>query len=342
MVSALVVSTAGAAAGGGGRGRGGLAFADGTWVGTITQAASLDVSEAQSQQGGGGSFDLRVAGGAVTRGNFTFTVVQNLSAPEGTGVGTLTGHGIITGDAGSPTIETEAAALEGTITIRGISFPITMGFPGGVGNLTMTRATCDVVYGTLEPIARATAEASGIGVNALVYDFVATRSPTEEGELDEAFLEQLNLLMEGMNELTQLIDGGGTFVETSLSKLLEQAEALERAISHSPRCGLGRESMRRGQLLELPMQRLLEAILRNPDSIAGIQVRSLIEAAIRTGTIARGANRGLAQGLRTLLGTKLDAAIASDDIVTIGNLGAAAESMGWDDEARRAQRAVGR
>ncbi len=285
---------------------------------------------------GSGVFSLSVDGGTVTAGSYEASATGSFESPAGPGasaVGTLTAAGTITGAADEPIIENVTAHLEGTVTVGGVSIPLSQDAGGDSMVITILSATCSVVIGTVEPEVRARVEGT-VGITDLSSRFVATRQSASGRERSEDFsTEIVSLIVEGDEVVADAADGSidvGRFLD-----LLHRSERLAESIPRNARCTTATATDHLATVASV-VANLLEVIIANPDAFGAVEVQVALEAAVRSGLAGPSGRPDLLGDMRDVLGDKIAAAADAGDDVSMPRLGAAASTMGWEAEAAAA------
>ena len=311
-------------------------FADGEWIGDMVAGFGFAFDGTTGGSGGSGVFSLSVEGGDITAGSYEASAVGSFASslgPGGSGEGTLSAAGTITGAADEPIIENVTAKITGTITVGGVTIPLEQELGGDSMVITILSATCSVVIGTVEPEVRARVEGS-VTVTELSSRFVATRLSSSGGARAEDFsTEVVSLIVEGDEVVADAADG--SLDVTRFLTLLQRAERLAETIPRNTRCrGVGPGDHL--ATVASVVRSLLQVIVANPGPFGAVEIQAALEAAVRTGLAGPAGDPALINDMRGVVGDKIaDAADAGDDI-DVGRLGAAASMMGWAREAAAA------
>ncbi len=314
-----------------------LGFADGEWIGDMVAGFGFTVDGGGvGGSNGSGVFSLSVDGGSVTAGSYEASATGSFESPAGPGasaVGTLSAAGTITGAADEPIIENVTAHIDGTITVGGVSIPLSQDAGGDSMAITILSATCSVVVGTVEPEVRARVEGT-VGITDLSSRFVATRQSASGRERAEDFsTEIVSLIVEGDEVVADAADG--TIDVSRFLDLLHRSERLAESIPRNARCTTASATDHLATVASV-VANLLEVIIANPDAFGAVEVQVALEAAVRSGLAGPSGRPDLLADMRDVLGDKIAAAADAGDDVSMPRLGAAASTMGWEAEAAAA------
>jgi hypothetical protein len=284
---------------------------------------------------------LRVEGGSITAGSYEASATGSVTAPigrGGSGVGTLTAAGTITGASDEPIIENVTAKISATLTVGGVTFPFEQDFGGDSLTMTILSATCSLVIGTAEPETRARVE--GVSITNLSSRFVATRVSAGGRERAESFgTEIVSLIVEGDEVVADAADG--SIDVTRFLDLLLRAERLAESLPRNARCTTAGATDHLATVAAV-VANLLEVIVANPDLFGAAEIQVALEAAVRAGLAGPAGLPGLLADMRGAVGDKIAAAADAGDDVSMGPLGAAAQMMGWTREAAAASEYLAR
>ncbi|MFO7589317.1 MAG: hypothetical protein R6X23_00265 [Acidimicrobiia bacterium] len=185
-------------------------FADGEWIGDMVAGFGFAFDGTAGGSDGSGVFSLSVDGGTITAGSYEASAAGSFASslgPGGSGEGTLSASGTITGPADEPIIENVIARITGTITVGGVTVPLDQELGGGQMVITILSATCSVVIGTAEPDVRA-AVAGSVTITELSSRFVATRqSATPSERRDDFSTEVVSIIVAGDEVVADAADG---------------------------------------------------------------------------------------------------------------------------------------
>jgi hypothetical protein len=276
---------------------------------------------------------LSVDGGSITAGNYEASAVGEFVSelgPGASGMGTLTAAGTITGASDEPIIENVTAAINGTVTVGGVSIPFMQDLGGDSMTMTILSASCSVVIGTVEPEVRARVEGT-VGITSLSSRFVATRVSERGRTRAEDFgTEITSLIVEGDEVVADAADG--SIDVTRFLDLLLRAERLAESLPRNARCTTASATGHLSTVASV-VANLLEVIIENPDLFGATEVQVALEAAVRTGLAGPDGRPDLIADMRDVVGDAIAEAADADDGVAMSRLGAAAGMMGWTAEA---------
>ncbi len=322
-----------------------LAFADGTWHGTIVYGASISfgsgVSASATFQSGG--FDLTVDGGTITGGTFSASGSGQSVVPGGSAQLSADFSGTMSGTSAEPIVNGQSATFSGTASVGGLTVPVNLSF--GPGDFTplplqIVSATCALVSGRFEQTLVNTVQSAGGTVNSVVAHFTALR--TGDSASTEAALADL------MDKAQSIADGfasTGALDVAGLIDVVSQSENFSASLGTSTKCGLVTKAGSFNQVLTSIVADLLKLGVEHADKLSTYELWELSGMAVEVGAIGNGAldttfsDQMLSQ-LDTIFGARLDAAIVGHDTNTILMIQYAGTALGLPDLVSKAKAAL--
>jgi hypothetical protein len=173
-----------------------------------------------------------------------------------------------------------------------------------------------------------------VSITNLSSRFVATRVSASGRERAEDFsTEIVSLIVEGDEVVADAADG--SIDVTRFLDLLHRAERLAESLPRNARCTTAGATDHLATLAAV-VANLLEVIVANPDLFGAVEIQVALEAAVRAGLAGPAGLPDLLADMRDVVGDKIAAAADAGDDVSMGRLGAAAQMMGWTNEAAAA------
>lgn len=343
MVVALPARSVASAAGAGGPLR------DGTWAGTMSVGATLDVggsgAAAIVDAKGNGTFNMTLGGGTAT-GDYALGASANASlASQGGATGETEAVGVIDGTvegtASGPILQPGQAHFDvtGSVSVNGYQVPINQGFDFGPtdlisSTLVITSSSCTVASGTWAQEFKAAVQGAGVNVTKFSGSWAATYKGGATGAADAALTDILN---RGEALLSTWI-ASGQFDKDGLENVLVDAEHYAAAGPRNDACNAANKDVWASPLSGL-VERLLTA-LANSDSTTAEALNFGIGAGLRTGNLPS-VGDPLEGQLQAKASALLDQAIAGGARSDIELIAVSADNLGWSDISARAANALG-
>jgi hypothetical protein len=333
-----------AAAQGGNQGGKQLAFPDGTWQGTtlsaggtITQGDIFGAAEAEVY------FEFRVVEAEVAGGGMETSGSSASNVPGATANQTFSGTFELSGPAEEIAFE-GLTEFSGTVTAGGLTVPYEGSGEGG-GSFFPKTATCSKVTGDLAYRGRQVQAASGFATD-VVAPYVALR--VKDVEAEKVLAEFDALAVEINLALAAAAVSDGQQVVDQLFELVQRAWTILNHVHALKACGdipRGfKEGLADGYFAEV-FQVLVSALLARRDSLTTAQLLSILGVAYQTGVVGAAApDLVLAEDILNqfadVLSARVDDALAEGDIQSLTEILAAAEQLGLDDLAAKADAAI--
>jgi hypothetical protein len=267
-------------------------FVDGHWQGSYYVVGSTQIDTMLAIVAYSGKLDFLSRAGDL-QGEYDFGGSGVFLWPDGgTGEGAYQGGGRIFGP--SDGLEMKGTNLEVDITVNvgGIEAGASVIF-GPEDSLPFTillvSATCSYAVGDIETPVIANVQSVGGQIHAIKGSFSATRVEDLAAEENpNYYIESAQLLYDVIEFGKQAEEQGGIDFD-ELEDLLERAEDLARAVKRNTECGLQDDPAKYLSPISMAVAQLAAFALHNAELFNTAELRRLIIAALRTGTMGAGA-----------------------------------------------------
>ena len=323
-----------------------LAFADGSWHGTVVYSASISFGSGVSASGAldSGNFDLTVEGCTITGGTFTGTGSGQSVVPGGSATLTVDYTGAMSGSNAQPILNGQSATFSGSATVSGLTVPLNLSF--GAGDFTpvpfqITSATCSLVTGRFDQTLVNAVQAQGGTVNSVIAHFTAVRT----GDTPNSAESTLADLMDQAQKVSDDFAATGTLDVAGLIDVVEKSENFSASLGTSTKCGLLTNAGAFNQALTTIIADLLKLGVDHADKLSTYDLWELSAIAVEVGAIGSGAvdttfSEQMINQLGTIFNGRLETAIAAHDTNTIMVVQFAASALGLSDLAAKAKAAL--
>jgi hypothetical protein len=306
-------------------------FVDGLWAVNVASSGPVEIGEAQasvSAYGGG----LMTVADEVVSGEYTIHADNVVVAPDSGATGTMTSVGEWGGTATKPAMIDGNSTIEGTVTVDGVTQPLSMSFPssGTMTIIPIISATCTIVEGDWPTVANAAFAAQGVSSDiGGVWIAIRLLDAMPGEELPDYMEEAFAINTDGLLFYAETA-ASGEVNDYKLNQLMTRAEDLYDRLQRLADCGIGDAGAWQGILAGITGI-LLQYAIDNPDQFDNMELMRLTSAAFRMGLIGSGAATGeygsdLTNNLADSLGDRMDQADEEDDcdgaiaIVLMGSL----------------------
>lgn len=266
-------------------------FIDGHWQGSYYVSGTTQLDSMLANIIYVGNLDFLSRAGDL-EGEFDIAGSGVFLWPDGTGEGTYLGEGKIFGPSDGLLMKGTTLEVEVTVNVDGMEAGATITF-GPEDSLPFTillvSATCSYAVGDIEAPVIANVQSMGAQVQTITGLFSATRAEDLAAEENpDYFIEAGDILYDAIEFGKQVEEQGGIDFD-ELEDLLERAEDLARAVKGNTECGLLDDPSKYLSPISMAMAQLATFTLHNSELFNTAELRGVIIAALRTGTIGAGA-----------------------------------------------------
>lgn len=258
-------------------------FSDGVWSAVFVTSGPLTIGEAHANTAISGAGLIVVTDGMLS-GDYTVHGSDIVIADGGSATGTMTSSGTWGGTATEPGYIDGNTSIEGTVTVDGVTQPISFSFPssGTLTTLPIISATCTTVIADLETVANNMF--AEVGVSSSLYgSFVAIRllDALPGDEPPDYADEALALHLDGLLFYADVVSTGEV-AYADLDALLTRAEDFYERMERAAECDVADADAWLGLMAGM-VQDLLQLALDHPELFDDMDMLRLVSAGLRMG-----------------------------------------------------------